>query len=68
MAAQVFWAVVYSSQLPSQICPIADFNVAANPPPIFSMLLCDMKRKIRIIFDQWSKLNVKPEYQILSRL
>jgi hypothetical protein len=37
MAAQVFWAVFYSSQQPSQISPTADFNSAAIPPPIFYM-------------------------------
>ena len=68
MAAQIFWAVVYSSQWSSQIRQIADFNNDAIPPFIFSMLLCNTKRKIRIIFDQWSKLNVKSEYQILSWL
>ena len=38
MAAQVFSAVFYSSQRPSQISPTADFVGAAIPPPIFSML------------------------------
>ena len=38
MAAQVFWAVFYSSRRPSQIGPTADFDGAAIPPPIFSML------------------------------
>ena len=37
MAAQVFWAVFYSSRLLSQIGPTADFDGAAIPPPIFSM-------------------------------
>ena len=37
MAAQVVWAVFYSSQRPSKIGPTADFNGAAIPPPIFSM-------------------------------
>ena len=37
MAAQVFWAVFYSSLRPSQIGLTADFNGAAIPPPIFSM-------------------------------
>ena len=37
MAAQVFWAVFYSSQLPSQIDPTAAFDSAAIPPLIFSM-------------------------------
>ena len=37
MAAQVFWAVYYSSRLPSQIGPTADFDGAAIPPSIFSM-------------------------------
>ena len=37
MAAQVFWAVFYSSRRPSQIGPTADFDGAAIPPPIFSM-------------------------------
>jgi hypothetical protein len=37
MAAQVFWAVFYSSQQSSQIGPTADFDGAAIPPPIFSM-------------------------------
>ena len=34
---QVFWAVFYSSQRPSQIGPTADFDGAAIPLPIFSM-------------------------------
>ena len=38
MAAQVFWAVFYSSWRPSQIGPTADFDGAATPPPICSML------------------------------
>ena len=33
MAAQVFWAVFYSSWRPSQIGPTADFDGAAIPPP-----------------------------------
>ena len=37
MAAQVFWAVFYSSRWPSQIGQTADFEGAAIPPPIFSM-------------------------------
>ena len=37
MAAQVFWAVFYSSRWPSQIGPSADFDGDAIPPPIFSM-------------------------------
>ena len=37
MAAQVFWAVFYSIQQPSQISPTADFDGAAIPPPIISM-------------------------------
>ena len=37
MAAQVFLAVFYSSQRPSQIGPTADFDSAAIPLPIFSM-------------------------------
>ena len=37
MAAQVFWAVFYSSWRPCQIGPTDDFNSAAIPPPIFSM-------------------------------
>ena len=37
MAAKVFWAVFYFSRRPSQIGPMADFNNAAIPPPIFSM-------------------------------
>jgi hypothetical protein len=37
MAAQVFWAVFYSSQRQSQIGPTADFDRAAIPPTIFSM-------------------------------
>ena len=37
MAAQVFWAVFYSSRWPSQIGPTADFDGAAIPPPIFPM-------------------------------
>ena len=37
MAAQVFWAVFYSSRRPSQIGPTADFDSAAIPPTIFSM-------------------------------
>jgi len=37
MAAQVFWAVFYSSRQLSQIGPTADFDGAAIPPPIFSM-------------------------------
>ena len=37
MAAQVFWAIFYSSWRPSQICPTADFDGAAIPLPIFSM-------------------------------
>ena len=37
MAAQVFWAVFYSSRWPSQIGPTADFDGATIPPPIFSM-------------------------------
>ena len=36
MAAQVFWAVFYSSQWPSQIGPTADFDNAAISPTIFS--------------------------------
>ena len=32
MAAQVFWAVFYSSRWPSQIGPTADFDGAAIPP------------------------------------
>ena len=38
LAAQVFWAVFYSSRRPSQIGPTADFDGAAIPPPIFSMV------------------------------
>ena len=38
MAAQVFWAVFYSSRRPSQISPTADFDDAAIPPTIFSMM------------------------------
>ena len=37
MAAQVFWAVFYSSQWPSQIGPTAENDSAAIPPPIFFM-------------------------------
>ena len=37
-AAQVFWAVFHSSRQPNQIRPIADFDDAAIPPPIFSMI------------------------------
>ena len=37
IAAQVFWAVFYSSQRPSQLGPTAYFYGAAIPPPIFSM-------------------------------
>ena len=37
MAAQVFWAVFYSSHQPGQIGLTADFDGAAIPPPIFSM-------------------------------
>ena len=39
MAAQVCWTVFYSSRRPSQIGPTADFDGAAIPPPIFSMVL-----------------------------
>jgi hypothetical protein len=38
MAAQVFWAVFYSSRRLSQIGPTADFDSAAIPLPIFSMI------------------------------
>ena len=38
MAAQVFWGVCYSSRRPSQIGPTSDFDGAAIPPPIFSMV------------------------------
>ena len=38
MSAQVFWAVFYSTQRPSQISPTADFDRAAIPPTIFSMV------------------------------
>ena len=38
MAAQVFWAVFYSSQRPSKIRSIADFDNTAIPLPIFSMV------------------------------
>ena len=34
MAAQVFWAVFYSSRQPSQIGPKADFDGASIPSPI----------------------------------
>ena len=38
MAAQVFWAFFFnSSQWPRQIGPLADFDGAAIPPPIFFM-------------------------------
>ena len=37
IAAQVFLGCFYSSRLPSQIGPTADFEDAAIPPPIFSM-------------------------------
>ena len=37
MAAQVFWAVFYSSWQLSQIGSTTDFNGAAILPPIFSM-------------------------------
>ena len=37
MAPQVFLSVFYSSRRPSQSGPIADFEGAAIPPPIFSM-------------------------------
>ena len=37
MAAQVFWAVFYSSLWPSQVGPTADFGGAAIPPSISSM-------------------------------
>ena len=33
-----FWAVFYSSRRPSQIGPTADFDDAAIPPPIFSII------------------------------
>ena len=39
MVAQVFWAVFYSSQRPSQIGSTTDSNGATTPPPIFSMIL-----------------------------
>ena len=38
MAVQVFWAVFYSSQRPSKIRSIADFDNTAIPLPIFSMV------------------------------
>ena len=39
MADHAFWAVFCSSQRPCQIGPTADFDGAAIPPPIFSMVL-----------------------------
>ena len=36
MAAQVFWAVFYSSRQSSQISQTADFDGAAIQPAIFS--------------------------------
>ena len=39
MSAQVFLAIFYSTQRPSQIGPTADFDGAAIPPPIFSMVV-----------------------------
>ena len=41
MAAQVYWAVFYSSRWQIQIGPTADFNRAAIPSPIFFM--CNTK-------------------------
>ena len=38
MAAQVVWAVFYSSQRPSQIGPTVDFDGAAILPTKFSMV------------------------------
>ena len=38
MAAQVFWYVFHSSRRLIQISPTADFDGAAIPPPIFSMI------------------------------
>ena len=38
MAAQVFWAVFHSSRQLGQIGPTADFDSAAIPPAIFSMM------------------------------
>ena len=45
MAAQVFWAVFYSSRRLSQIGPTADFDGAAILPPIFSMPTQKKKQK-----------------------
>ena len=45
MAAQVFWAVSYSSRQPSQISPTADFDGAAISLPIISMVpLCEIQQ------------------------
>ena len=38
VVAHTFWAVFYSSQQPSQINPTVDFDGAAIPLPIFSIV------------------------------
>ena len=43
MAAQVFWAVIYSSQRQSQIGQTADCDSAAIPTQIFSKKLVNSK-------------------------
>ena len=51
MAAQVFWAVFYSSRRPSQIGPTADFDGAAIPHPIFSMSRMILQRQKKPIVE-----------------
>ena len=40
----LFGLFFYSSPLPSQISPTADYNGAAIPPPIFSMPMSNLLR------------------------
>ena len=66
MSAQVFWAVFYSSQRPSQISPTADFDDAAIPAPIFSMVgvITSLCKECFVMRHNIGHSNAQPDIQI----
>ena len=66
MSAQVFWAVFYSSQRRSQISPTADFDDAAIPAPIFSMVgvITSLCKECFVMRHNIGHSNAQPDIQI----